>query len=229
MKHKAQLFRKIIWIAIFAIAMAYLESAVVVYLRHLYGITDYALGIPPFNDAISIIEIGREIATLVMIMAVGWAVGKSFQDRLGYSLFVFGIWDIFYYFWLWIFVKWPSSLFETDLLFLIPLSWWGPVAAPVMIALLMIISGILAILYEDKNQKLSLSMSWLSIAILSLLILLYSFIRDALALLPAEFEAISYIQPSPFNWVIFLTGYLMLCIILFYIFRNAKQVKPKNN
>lgn len=229
MKYKMQQYRKIIWVVVFAIAMAYLESAVVVYLRNLYGITDYALGIPPFNDAISIIEIGREIATLVMIMAVGWATGKSFQDRLGYAFLIFGIWDIFYYFWLWIFVKWPSSLFDTDLLFLIPLPWWGPVAAPVMIALLMIISGILAILYEDKNLKLSLSMSWLSIAILSILILLYSFLRDALAILPAELKAISYIQPSPFNWVIYLTGYLMLCIDLFYVFRNAKQVKPKNN
>jgi len=229
MKDKAQLFRKIIWIAIFALAMAYLESAVVVYLRHLYGITDYTLGIPPFNELIAIIEIGREIATLAMIMAVGWAVGKSFQDRLGYAFLVFGIWDIFYYFWLWIFVKWPSSLFETDLLFLIPLPWWGPVAAPVMIALLMIISGILAIVYEEKNRKLRSSMSWLSIAILSLLILLYSFTRDALAMVPAELETLSHIQPSPFNWVIYLIGYIMLCIVLFFLFRNADHIKPENN
>jgi len=229
MKSKSQQFRKIIWVLIFAIAMAYVESAVVVYLRRVFGITNYTFGIPPFDITISVIETGREIATLAMIMTVGWAVGKSFQDRLGFASLIFGIWDIFYYFWLWIFVKWPSSLFDIDLLFLLPLPWWGPVAAPVMIALLMIICGILAIVYKEKYQKLRLSMSWLSIAILSLTILLYSFMRDALAMLPAKLEELSQIQPSPFKWGIYLIGYLMLCVVLFNLFRNVDHIKPENN
>ncbi len=224
MKSKSQQFRKIIWVMIFAIAMAYLESAIVVYLRRLYGITDYTLGIPPFDEAIAIIEIGRELATLAMIIAVGWVVGKSFQDRLGYAILVFGIWDIFYYFWLWIFVKWPSSLFETDLLFLIPLPWWGPVAAPVMIALLMIICGCLAIVYEENNRKLRLSRSWLVIAFSGLFIILFSFMRDALTMLPVGFERLSAIQPSSFKWEIYIFGLMILCIVMLNLFINAEKL-----
>ena len=39
---------------------------------------------------------------------------------------------------------WPKSLFDWDILFLLPLPWWGPVLAPVCIALLMIVGGTLA-------------------------------------------------------------------------------------
>ena len=38
---------------------------------------------------------------------------------------------------------WPTSLFDWDVLFLLPLPWWGPVLAPVCIALLMIVWGTL--------------------------------------------------------------------------------------
>jgi len=33
------------------------------------------------------------------------------------------------------------SLLDWDILFLLPLPWWGPVLAPVLIALLMIVWG----------------------------------------------------------------------------------------
>lgn len=216
MKDKSQIFRKIIWIAIFALAMAYLESAVVVYLRHLYGITDYTLGIPYFNDDIAIIEIGREIATLAMIMAVGWAVGKSFQDRLGYAFLVFGIWDIFYYFWLWVFVKWPSSLFETDLLFLIPLPWWGPVIAPILIASLMVIGGVYAVYYQEKGTKIRFFMLEWALFISGIVLLLYTFMEDAVAILPANVETLSQLRPSSFNWGIYILGFLFLSSCLYH-------------
>lgn len=141
----------------FAIAMAYVESATVVYIRRMYGISDLLLDIPPFDPVIAPIEVGRELAMLVMLLAVSWAVGKSLQARLSYTFIIFGVWDIFYYIWLRLFIGWPNSLIETDFLFLIPLPWWGPVIAAVVIACLMVVGGILAVISEDKGRKIRFS------------------------------------------------------------------------
>jgi hypothetical protein len=90
-------FLKIFWVSVFSIAMAYLESAVVVYLRRVYGITDLNLQVPPFDAQIAAIEVGRELATLVMLLSIGWIAGKTFQSRVGFTFIAFGLWDIFYY------------------------------------------------------------------------------------------------------------------------------------
>ena len=147
--------KKLWWAGLFAIAMAYVESTVVVYIRRIYDISDLLLDIPPFDPVIAPIEVGRELATLVMLLAVGWAVGKSLQTRISYTFIILGVWDIFYYFWLKVLIDWPNSLIETDLLFLIPLPWWGPVAAPVLIACLMVGGGTLAVIGEGKGDSIS--------------------------------------------------------------------------
>ena len=83
--------KKLWWVGLFAIAMAYVESAVVVYIRRIYSISDLLLDIPPFDLVITPIEIGRDLATLVMLLAVGWAVGKTIQSPIGFMFFtIFG-------------------------------------------------------------------------------------------------------------------------------------------
>jgi len=136
-------YSKIFWVSAFSIAMAYLEAAVVVYLRRVYGISDLILQVPPFDAQIAAIEVGRELATLVMLLCIGWIAGETLQSKVAFAFITFGLWDIFYYVWLRVFIGWPQSILEPDLLFLIPLPWWGPVLAPVLIALLMVIGGIL--------------------------------------------------------------------------------------
>lgn len=101
--------RNLWYVGIFAVAMAYLESAVVVYLRRVYNITDLTTSLSRFDPQISTIELGRELATLIMLLAVGWAAGKNFQSRFGFTVFAFGLWDIFYYFWLRVFISSPVS------------------------------------------------------------------------------------------------------------------------
>jgi len=73
--------RKLLWVGLFAIAMAYLEAAVVVYLRRVYGITDLMLSVPPFDPQIGAIEFGRELSTLVMLLSVGIIAGQNLQSR----------------------------------------------------------------------------------------------------------------------------------------------------
>jgi len=201
--------KKIWWVGLFAIAMAYVESATVVYLRRIYGISDFLLDIPPFDPVIAPIEVGRELATLVMLMAVGWAVGKSLQARLSYTFIIFGVWDIFYYVWLRLFIGWPISLFSPDILFLIPLPWWGPVIAPVLIACLMVAGGILAVISEDKGHKIKFSVSDWTTLIAGVLIMLYSFMEDALSILPADVETLTQLRPTSFNWPIYILGLIL--------------------
>ena len=74
----------------------------------------------------------REAATLVMLLAVGMLAGADVAPRLGYTAIAFGVWDIFYYVFLRVIGGWPRSLFDWDILFLLPLPWWGPVLAPVL-------------------------------------------------------------------------------------------------
>lgn len=202
--------RKLGWVAIFAIAMAYLESAVVVYLRRLYNIDDIATDIPDFDTTMAAIEIGREAATLLMLLSIGWIAGKSFQSRIAFAFFAFGIWDIFYYIWLRIFIGWPSSLFDTDLLFLIPLPWWGPVLSPVLIALLMVLGGIAAILIDEQSLKIRPTWSDWTILLLGTGLVLYTFMADAFAALPIAPHELQKVEPTNFRWLIYSIGFVLM-------------------
>src|SRR5688500_17119590 len=87
-------------ITIFSIAMAALESAVVVYLRALYYPNGFTVAFKLIDKQILLIEILRETATIIMIWAVAYLTGRKCYDRLAYFLLCFAIWDIFYYIWL---------------------------------------------------------------------------------------------------------------------------------
>ena len=116
-------YKKLVWLALFAIAMAYFEAAVVVYLRELFypDYFPFPLKFIPLN--LLAIELFREAATLVMLTAVAVVVGKKFWERFGYMIILFGVWDIFYYVWLKVTIGWPVSLQDWDILFLIPIPW----------------------------------------------------------------------------------------------------------
>ena len=106
-------FPRLAWtVAIYAVAMAYLESAVVVYLQRALSITPSTL--IPLRDPATLgglgsIEVGREVATIVMLAAVGWLAGHTSLERLAWTSVAFGIWDIGYHFWLWAYIGWPTS------------------------------------------------------------------------------------------------------------------------
>jgi len=94
MKHS--ITKRFLGVSVYAIAMAYLEAAVVVYLRALLGLTDITdvdVSLGPYG----LVEIGREAATAVMLAAVGCMAGRHARERWAYGLFAFGLWDILYY------------------------------------------------------------------------------------------------------------------------------------
>jgi len=125
-------------VAAWAIAFALVEAMVVVYLRRLFGL-QYRLTFTPadfrYPRAYLGYEQAREAATMVMLLGVGYLAGRTWWQRLAFWLFAFGVWDIFYYVWLWVLLRWPSSPGTRDLLFLIPREWWAPVWQPVLASL----------------------------------------------------------------------------------------------
>ncbi len=220
--------RNSIFVAIFAIAMAYIESAVVVYLRAFYGIEDLMKDINFTPDKYTFIEIGREAATLIMLTATGLIAGKSKSQKTGYVLFAFGIWDIFYYIWLFVFIEWPKSLLEWDILFLIPLPWWAPVIAPVLISALMILEGY--VLIREIIYKITIP-DWIILA-LSILILLYTFMEDSIKIILTGIGDLTKLLPSGFNWLLFAAGYaslILVCIRIFYLNRKNLQLNSGSN
>jgi hypothetical protein len=224
-----KLTKKIVWVAIFAIAMAFLEAAVVVYLRRLYGISDLILTVPPFDPQITRIELGRELATLFMLLSLGWIAGQKLQSRLGFTLVTFGIWDIFYYLWLKVFIAWPTTLLDPDLLFLIPLPWWGPVIAPILISLLMIIGGTLAVFRNNQGHAIRFRILEAITLLIGILAMLFAFMQDALSILPASAGLISQLKPSQFNWMVFLVGLLLSGFVVWRIMRTTSYMPDKNS
>jgi len=85
----------------------------------------------------------REIATLLMLGAVGWLAGRTLRARLGALIAAFGAWDLVYYVGLYALLRWPPSLATMDLLFLLPAHpwWYQPVWVPMSIATLMVVGG----------------------------------------------------------------------------------------
>src|SRR3972149_3882441 len=161
--------------------MAWGEAAVVVYLRTLIGrLEPYQPDPLPNFGGLGQTEVLREVATMVMLLAVGWLAGRDWRTRLSYSLLAFGVWDILYYVWLAVIGPWPRSIRDWDILFLIPLPWWGPVAAPAATALLMLIFGTLVTQFDSEARPVWPRAGAWAVAAPGMLLALYVFLADAL-------------------------------------------------
>ncbi|WP_322801059.1 hypothetical protein [Thermoflexus sp.] len=198
---------RLLVLSLFTVAMAYVESAVVVYLRQVYGITDLLRDTPVRPDWLTPIELGREIATLVMLFTAGSLAGRTPAARWGLFLYAWGLWDILYYAWLRVFIGWPVSLGDWDLLFLIPLPWWGPVWAPMLAAALMM--GVGARMARRSEEGRSIRLDRLSIGAggLGTLIALYTVMAPALHALPGGLDAVGRARPAEFQWWLYLLGW----------------------
>jgi hypothetical protein len=152
---------KLIFLILFGAAFGYVEAAVVYYLRDLmnfhsnYVISNYKvllnLGFITFvspthsvliNNRITTIEVARETATIVMLVAVAYIAGNNRRQRIGAFLVSFACWDIMYYAFLKVLDNWPRDLMTKDIYFLIPVTWVGPVITPIVISAIMLAVGI---------------------------------------------------------------------------------------
>jgi hypothetical protein len=161
----------------------------------------------PVSGALGNVELWREAATLVMIATLGMLAGRTWRRRAGYAALAFGVWDIFYYVFLRLISGWPRTLLDWDILFLLPLPWWGPVLAPISIALVMILLGTLATQSSDDvtDARWAWVLGWAGI-----LLALEVFMIDAWRALPDGREAVLQVLPTTFNWPLFRVALLLM-------------------
>jgi hypothetical protein len=155
--------------AIFAAAFGFVEAAVVVYLRAAMGLLpayhgtladvqrmsgvfyQQAQTISQFPQSLLTVEVFREAATMVVLLAVSLLSAARSRERWGMFLWTFALWDACYYGGLWLTIRWPLSLKEPDVLFLIPTPWIAQVWMPLAVSAL----SVLAVLCARKTAKVA--------------------------------------------------------------------------
>ena len=206
----------------YALAMAYLEAAIVVYLQlALGGQVGAIFPLRPASEVGSLvaIEAGREAATLVMIGAVGLLVGRTWLERLAWSAVVFGIWDIGYYAWLHLFSGWPPSLDTPDLLFLLPVPWVGPIWSPVAVSAVLVGVGLAVAWALRSGRRLAVARWHWGAGLAGGFLVVLSFTLDAGRLIDGGL-------PGPYAWPVFAVGMLVALAAAVDTLRGARRAAP---
>ncbi|MBA2688990.1 MAG: hypothetical protein H0U64_12970 [Gemmatimonadaceae bacterium] len=209
--------RTIAWVSTFGIAMGVLEAAVVIYLRRLYFPGGFQFPLWAVETDILFVELWREVATIVMLAAVGALAGRQKGERFAYFVYVFALWDLVYYIFLKLVLDWPPSLLTWDILFLLPVPWIAPVLAPCIVAGTMIAFSLLAISHTTETRDVHLVSRERWLVIIGALIVIFSFTVDWVrfegpiimqnmsAHRRIDYRVGSFV-PSHFPWWIFVLG-----------------------
>jgi hypothetical protein len=149
--------RQLLFATIFALAFGFVESAVVVYLSAAAGLLPGYKGtlsevqrlaqanqpeilpISQFPQSLLTVEVLREAATMVMLVSVALLSASKVRERCAVFLWTFALWDVTYYAGLWATIRWPTSLNNLDVLFLIPEPWISQVWFPLLVSVLTLV------------------------------------------------------------------------------------------
>ena len=216
MRYQDQFWRVIAGLALFAIAFGYVEAAVVAYLRAMY-MPLRAQFYPGSNDLFPLlsfeqlrtlgpqhvvrlqIELGRELATLLMLAGVAIAATRSLREWFAAFVLCFGVWDIAFYGFLKALLSWPESLWTWDILFLLPAPWVGPVLAPILVSISMIAAGVLLLWREHSERPIRIRRVHWSLIIAAGLLIVAAFMADFR-------NSASGGSPNAFHWGVFWAG-----------------------
>ena len=196
----------VLTVSAFAIAMAHVETMIVVYLRRLYYPDGFRFPLVIIDTPTLLLELEREAATVVMLAAYGLAAGRTRAGKLANFIIAFGVWDIFYYVWLKVVLDWPASLLTWDVLFLIPVPWVGPVIAPVSVACTMIGMGLVLLHLEQRGAVPAAAMRIWAAQAAACLIIIASFTLDVLPRLPDHGALLSEWMPTTYRWWMLALG-----------------------
>lgn len=151
---------KIVFLILFGLAMAFVEAAVVVYLREIIG-TGPIFPMKEIPAPLLAVEVGREAASIVMLLSVSYLSFRGEARRMGAFLLLFTVWDVFYYVWLHVTIGWPAGLADWDVLFLIPLPWVGPVWSVLVICAGMLVFSVLFLQAPEDAQFTPGAWGWI--------------------------------------------------------------------
>lgn len=236
-----QTIKTLAWLTIFSIAMGYLESSVVVYLRAIMYPDGFDFPLAPFEQQLAITELFREAATIIMLLGAGIIAGKTFSERFAWFIYCFAIWDIFYYVFLKVLLDWPESFMTWDILFLIPVTWTGPVIAPVIVSLTMITLALIIVFFSSRTH-IKISYKEWSLIISGSVVLIVAFIWDYSKFILSHYSlnelfslpdnkplydlGLQYI-PQSFNWFLFCTGEVIIITGIVLLYQRVR--KSDNN
>ena len=215
---------KIITITAFAIAMGFLESAVVVYMREILYPGGFEFPLSPIPISLAVTELLRELATLIMLVTIAIIAAKRFSTGLAWFIYCFAIWDIFYYLFLKLLLGWPESVLTWDVLFLIPTTWTGPVLSPVLVSLTMILLAMVILFQAERRKETRIHCREWTGFIAGSLVLIFGFVFDYSQHMLMHFSPIEMLQaknpvvlevatqyiPNRFPWWIFGTGEVII-------------------
>ncbi|HEY3370269.1 MAG TPA: hypothetical protein VGK10_05435 [Prolixibacteraceae bacterium] len=237
-------YRTFYLIGLFGIAMGALEAIVVVYLRQIYYPQGFDFPLTFISPQMLSVEWIREVATLVMLIAIGMIAGKNSLQRFAWFLYSFAIWDLSYYGWLKLLLNWPSSLFTWDILFLIPVPWVGPVLAPIICSFTMILFSGMIIHFQKTGYALNMKFyEWLLI-LTGVIIILGTFMWDyseiiikegllsrfwTLASDPYFLKIMLSYRPLIYNWNAFILGEILMLFAIALIFRRVRPNQFKQS
>jgi hypothetical protein len=233
-----ELFFRMMFLSLFGIAMGFLEASVVIYLRELYYPEGFAFPVKPVIIGKLSVEYLREISTILMLVSMGMLTGRNLAERFSAFLYSFGIWDIFYYVWLKILLDWPSNLLTWDILFLVPVAWVGPVLAPIICSLTMIVIALYIMYFNRKGYRAKIFFYEGGIFVSGVLLIFTTFIWDYSKILiqgrfisdfltlrtsPALEEIIVHYVPTTYNWPLFALGEVLIIAPFISLHRRKKR------
>lgn len=237
---KSVSIKTILWVSFFSIAMGFLETSVVVYLRALYYPEGFYFPMKIIASNIALTEVLREFATLIMLLSIGILAGRTKTEKFAYFIYSFAIWDIFYYIYLKILLNWPESLLTWDILFFIPTIWVGPVIAPVINSICMILLAVIIFYHTNINSIVINRIEWFML-ILGSIVILVTYMMDYVTFIIEKFrlqeiftfsndkEFLSYTStyiPRCFNWYIFWIGVSIQIVAIIHL---AGRLRKEEN
>lgn len=149
-------------LTLFSITFAFFVTAIMYFIRSHYYPNGFSFPVKLLKGLPFAIEYMRQLANLVIIFCVAYLAGRNFRERMAAFMFVFGLWDIFYYIWFYILIQWPPNLMTWDLLYRVPVHWSGPVIAPIIVSIALIKAALLIFYSESKNWNIKFNLSdWL--------------------------------------------------------------------
>jgi hypothetical protein len=228
----------LLYATLFGLSMGFFESAVVVYLRQMSYPDGFMFPMQPVSDILAATELLREAFSLLMILSVSFLAGRNRIMRFAYFLYVFAVWDIFYYVFLKLLIDWPASFFTWDILFLLPAPWTGPVIAPVILSAMMLLLAAAIFWFSSKQEKVRMTFAELSILIAGSLVVIIGFIREFFVFTAAQYpnekiwslsinqlkQVTTRFVPQDFPWIWFFSGTAIIATgILVFTRRNYKN------
>lgn len=221
------------WVTAFAVAMGFLEAAVVVYLRALLYPDGFSFPLVPMDARLVLTELLREFATLVMLLAPGALIAKGRMERFAWFCWSFAVWDLFYYVFLKLLLGWPESLLTWDVLFLLPTVWVGPVLAPCMVSVGML--WLAAVILHGRERLPGHAPTRLQWALLvgAGVIILYCFMSEPVRYLralgpgwgveAAGMSALADYVPVSFPWTLFLFACAAASAAVLWMMRETRR------